>query len=252
MSYEFITQYTSKNFTRGAVAGRGRPTEIVEHWWGKPVGQNFEGIVQWLCTNDVPTSAHYVVEAGRVACIVDPADVAWHAGDWAANVRSIGIEMNPRASEGDYAAGAELIARLRSIYGDLPLRPHRHYAATECPGIYDLARLDALARSVVLDRRPPAPQPPAVGPGPIQPPLATPVNRIVTNPQAIVRTAPNNKAGIYAVYPKGTPIAVIGYVAGQDPYRTGDNAWYKTKSGFYLWANAAQNNITGLPYLGAI
>lgn len=251
MNYQFITNFTSKNFTRGGVAGRGKPTEIVIHWWGNPANRpGFDGIVNWLCTNNIPTSAHYVVEEGRVACIVDPADVAWHAGNWAVNVRSIGLELNPRASEVDWATAAALIARLRSIYGDLPLRAHSQYAATECPGVYDLARLDSMARGVVLDRREPSTNQPAVTTPAAQQPLSTPINKFVSFDQANVRVAPNDKAGIFAVFPKGTPIAVIGHVAAQDPYRTGDNAWFKTKSGYYVWANAVGNDLSGTPYLG--
>lgn len=258
MAYEFITKFNAPKFTRGSVAGRKKPTEGVVHWWGNPVGATLDGIVDWFTNpaRGAQTSAHYVVEAGRVACLVDPADVAWHAGDWAVNVRSIGLELNPRQSDGDYATAAELIARLRSIYGDFPLSPHRQHIATQCPGTYDLARLDREARAVVLDQRPPAVQPPVApvvtvtptGPVPQQP--IAPVNRYVTAPTATVRLAPNDKAGIFAVYPTGTPIAVIGYVSGQDPYRTGDNAWFKTRSGYYVWCNTVSNNISGLPWLG--
>ena len=65
---------------------------------------------------------------------------------------------------------------------------------------------------------------------------------------AHVRTAPRSNAPIYASYPKGTPIAVKGFVVGENPYGATppDNAWYVTKGGYYLWANAAQNTIAGL------
>nr|UVX56788.1 MAG: N-acetylmuramoyl-L-alanine amidase [Bacteriophage sp.] len=92
-----------------------------------------------------------MVEDGRVACIVDPDDRAWHAGD-GVGVRSkgndmgIGIECNPRQSDGDYRTIAELVRDLRNEYGDLPLIRHRDCSATQCPGSYDLERLDGLAR----------------------------------------------------------------------------------------------------------
>ncbi|NVM97839.1 LysM domain-containing protein [Arthrobacter sp. SDTb3-6] len=92
----------------------------------------------------------------------------------------------------------------------------------------------------------PAPAKPAPAPAPAL------VNRIVTNPVAWVRTAPRSGAPLAPGYPrgipKGQPIAVKGFVVGENPYGTTppDNAWYVTKSGYYVWANAAQNTIAGL------
>ncbi|MDN5667047.1 MAG: N-acetylmuramoyl-L-alanine amidase [Renibacterium salmoninarum] len=123
------------------------PDKIVIHWWGKPVGQTQAGILDFFCrTNDRQTSAHYVVSAGLISRIVAETDTAWHAGDWQTNLTSIGIECNPRQSDGDYSTIAELIRDIRTRWGDLPLYPHRNFTSTECPGTYDLARLDALAR----------------------------------------------------------------------------------------------------------
>lgn len=96
----------------------------------------------------------------------------------------------------------------------------------------------------------PAPAPAPTPPAPAPAPSFGPVNRTVTNPVAYARTAPNSSAPVAVEVAQGAPLAVIGYVGGQDPYGTGDNAWYKTKSGFYVWANAASNDISGLPFLG--
>jgi hypothetical protein len=87
-----------------------------------------------------------VVQDGLVACIVSPDDCAFHAGNAEGNSHSIGIECRPEATDGDYATIAELIRDLRAIYGDIPLRPHNYWYNTACPGDYDLARLDSLAR----------------------------------------------------------------------------------------------------------
>jgi hypothetical protein len=74
--------------------------------------------------------------------------------------------------------------------------------------------------------------------------------RTVTQNVAYARTEPRSDAPLAPNYPlglaRGAQLAIIGYVAGQDPYGTGDNAWYKTKSGYYVWANAAGNNLAGL------
>lgn len=158
MTYTLYEQWTAKNWTAAANVpgawGLGpRSVEAITiHWWGDPVGQTFEGIVDWFCNpnSSVTTSAHYVASAGQVACIVSPDDAAWHAGNAYGNVHTIGIECNPRCSDGDYQTVAELIAYLRGIYGDIPIYPHNHWTGTSCPGNYDLARLDALSRGVTV------------------------------------------------------------------------------------------------------
>jgi hypothetical protein len=155
MTYDLITRHDSRNFTPAAqvqaVFGRRRTIEsITIHWWGLPEwNATFEGTTTFLCTNTKPTSAHEVIEAGRVAVIVAHGDAAWAAGNARGNATSIHLECNPRASDADYATVAERIRDIRAMHGNLPLIPHRDWQATMCPGVWDLARLDALARAAV-------------------------------------------------------------------------------------------------------
>lgn len=127
--------------------GNWKPEVIVIHWWGNPATRpTFGGVVNWFKMRSSQVSAHYVVESGRITQMVREQDRAWHAGnDWA-NKYGIGIEVNPRLSDGDYQTAAELIAEIRKRRGDLPLQPHNRYSATQCPGSLDLARLDREAR----------------------------------------------------------------------------------------------------------
>jgi len=153
--YTLQEQYNSKNQVAGQSAGdvwhlgARRVTSITIHHWGLK-GQQFDTVRDFLCTNDTPTSAHYVVQDGLVACIVSPDDCAFHAGNAEGNTFSVGIECRPEATDGDYATIAELIRDIRAIYGDIPLYPHNHWFNTACPGDYDLARLDALARGTTI------------------------------------------------------------------------------------------------------
>jgi len=155
MGYTLQEQYTSKNQVPGASAdsvwhrGARKVSSITIHHWGNK-GQQFGTVRDFLCTNNSPTSAHYVVQDGLVACIVSPDDCAFHAGNADGNSHSIGIECRPEATDGDYATIAELIRYLRGIYGDIPLVPHKYWYATACPGDYDLARLDSLARGTTI------------------------------------------------------------------------------------------------------
>lgn len=88
---------------------------------------------------------------------------------------------------------------------------------------------------------------PAPAPAPAEPQLFL---RTVTNPVAYARTAPYSSAPCAVEVAQGAKLAVKAYVAGQDPYGNGNNAWYVTKSGYYVWANAASDDISGLPYWG--
>ena len=145
-SYTYITKYTSPNQN----ARNSKITGITCHWWARPTGQNPEGIVSWLCDKRAGTSAHYVVSEGTVWCIVDPDRRAWHAGNSRANHTQIGIELDPNMSRraATEKTAAALIADLRAVYGNLPLSPHKRWTSTECPGNWDLGRLDRLARGV--------------------------------------------------------------------------------------------------------
>lgn len=154
MSYKYVRKYSSPNRTPGA-RGAGQIDRIVIHWWGDPKTKpSFGGVVSWLTNRRAGTSAHYVVEAGQVACIVSPTDIAWHAGNFTMNKRSIGIECNPRMSAGDLSTVVELVAELRRVYGvgEAGIIGHQNVIATQCPGRY-MSQLGAIrSRSTAVMR----------------------------------------------------------------------------------------------------
>ncbi|MFE7765519.1 N-acetylmuramoyl-L-alanine amidase [Streptomyces sp. NPDC057438] len=67
-------------------------------------------------------SAHYLLRSGdgRVTQCVRERDIAWHAGDWAYNARSIGIEHEGWVDRPEYFTGAmyEQSAKLTSAICD--------------------------------------------------------------------------------------------------------------------------------------
>lgn len=159
MSITINESYTAKGWTPGYLsaavfAGYARTIKsITIHHWGV-FGQIHQDVVNFFCsTGPGATSAHFVASGfpvPRVDCIVSPLDVAWHAGNAYGNATSVGIECRPEATLADYKVVAELVAWIRSEYGaDLPLVPHRDWQATLCPGIWDLARIDTMARAIV-------------------------------------------------------------------------------------------------------
>lgn len=153
MSYKYITQHDSPNYTPAAEAqatyGMKRAIEgITIHWWGDPkTNPLFDSIWKYLCRAGGNTSAHFVATGtGRqVACIVNPGDVAWHSGSAWGNARTIGIELDPRARPEDYDVAAELVADIRSAYGDVPIYWHSYFTPTACPGRWDPDKLDRLS-----------------------------------------------------------------------------------------------------------
>ena len=69
---------------------------------------SFFGTVAWLRDPRAHASANFVVgRDGKVQELVPLHDIAWHAGNWAVNERSIGIENE--LSDGDIAAAEGVI-----------------------------------------------------------------------------------------------------------------------------------------------
>ena len=151
MSYNFETDKNSNNFTPAAQArsvfGYDRVIEgITIHHWGAETAE-FNPVRDYLCRANGNTSAHAVVSGTgrRVSCIVNWTDVAWHSGSAWGNARTIGLELDPRARDEDYDVAAEVVADIRSAFGDVPIYWHSYFTATACPGKWDPARLDELS-----------------------------------------------------------------------------------------------------------
>lgn len=108
---------------------------------------------------DRAASAHYQVESnGRVGQLVWDRDTAWHAGDWDANITSLGIEHANMAdgtiTETCLDTGAHLVAALCKYYGLgrpqwlVNVFPHKYFSATSCPGqIYGSQKDAYIARA---------------------------------------------------------------------------------------------------------
>ena len=137
MSYEYLTNYDAASYMVGRMSNgvQYAVDKIIIHHWGAE-GQTFEGVCSWFESPSCQTSAHYVVEGGRVACLVNLSDTAYHAGDWGANLTSIGIECRPEMSDADLETVCELVAYLYKVYGELPIYGHKDFSPTACPGKY--------------------------------------------------------------------------------------------------------------------
>lgn len=164
MSYKYLTQHDAVCFARGR-GGRAVRFIVIHHWDDPAKNPTFEGTVSWFKNPNSWVSAHYVVEAGRVACMVNESDTAWHAGDGEVNLASIGIECNPRASQGDLQTLVELLADLKRRYPHAQIIGHKDVVSTGCPGRY-YDRMEELRRGA-LTARPSNPAPKHTAPAPL-------------------------------------------------------------------------------------
>ena len=118
--------------------GKVRKIEHVTiHWWGRPSGQSFEAIRDYLIDNPRDVSAHYVVSGDRVARILPEDRGAWGNGNRTANLEGIVIECDPNKVAETLPTIAALLADIFKRNGVLPVYPHNHWTDTECPGDYE-------------------------------------------------------------------------------------------------------------------
>lgn len=123
---------------------------IVIHWFG--VGKQASADAQFQKPNG--TSAHYSIEDNSIHQYVKEENVAYHAGNYAMNQRSIGIEHSAEpdrpATEITYKNSGLLVADICKKY-NIPadrqhIIKHSEVKATQCPGTMDLDKIISLAK----------------------------------------------------------------------------------------------------------
>jgi hypothetical protein len=220
--YSYETSKTSASVNWKPGAGNGRHiTGITLHWWGSSLHLDFDGIVNFLCSPRPanPTSAHYVAQgkdqngkvSARVACIVDPEDIAYACGNWNGNLTTISIECRPNCTAEDREVVAQLVAKLRSQYGHLPLYPHSHWTSTACPGAWAPHLGEISARADAINAGAVAPKPPT-------PPAAVATTVALTVDPPVVPFGYS-----HTLTARVTPAAATGSVQWQ--WNRGDGKW---------------------------
>lgn len=157
MSIKYETQYNAPAY----MAGRsGKQVEgIVVHHYGV-MGSTYAGTIRTLTKPTAAASAHFVIDAGKVAQLVALSDTAYHADNWPINLCTIGIECPPEATEAQVNTLVQLIAGLYRVYGRvLPLSGYKDHAKTACPGRYYPLLADIQARATALWTSAVAPDP---------------------------------------------------------------------------------------------
>lgn len=125
--------------------GRVSVDFIAIHW----INGTLDSCIKTFTDGERQASAHYGVEDARVVQFVRDENTAWSLGNWEANQRSISIEHSAQpgrpATDATYTTSIALIADLCRKHGLAPgnmtIRPHGAYQATQCPGTMDLDRI---------------------------------------------------------------------------------------------------------------
>lgn len=127
--------------------------KILIHWFGVGTLESANTRFQNPATQ---ASAHYGISKGRVWQWVKEQDIAYHAGVWAVNTESIGIEHDAtlnghNLSEEDYQLSGKLVAEIAKRH-NIPLDRqhiigHREVKPTQCPGTIDIDRIIAIAKA---------------------------------------------------------------------------------------------------------
>jgi N-acetyl-anhydromuramyl-L-alanine amidase AmpD len=102
---------------------------------------SWSGSVNWFQNRGANVSAHFVVRSsdGKTAQCVRGSDIAWHAGNWTYNQKSIGIEHEGYINEPRwftaqmYQASARLTAFLSERWG-IPIDRDHIIGHDEVPG----------------------------------------------------------------------------------------------------------------------
>ncbi len=134
--HQFIPASTS-NYTNDS-RGSGDIDMIVIH----TMEGSYSGAISWFQNSAAGASAHYMVRSsdGEITQMVDEEDVAWHAGDWTTNARSVGIEHEGYVSDPGkwytdtmYERSAALTRDIADRLG-VPLDRSHIIAHSEVPG----------------------------------------------------------------------------------------------------------------------
>lgn len=137
MSYKHVKNIGRNHSSRSSYGYGSKILSVTVHHWGS-TGQKFGNVVDWLrgYTGNRGSSAHYIAQDGLVEQIVEDSRASWHGGNNKANGTSIGIEMRPEMTDGDWATLVELCVNLERKHGSLKYYGHKDWKNTACPGDY--------------------------------------------------------------------------------------------------------------------
>lgn len=241
------TTWDSPNFTPSALVRQvyGLPRDIdsvTVHWWNDPkYNPTYDGTCSYLSRTGGNTSAHFVVQGKRIACLVSTADAAWHAGAPRGNATSVGFEMSPLATDEDMQTLASAIRWLEKLYGkSLKIYQHKDWTATACPGVYS-TKIDELVAMVNAGpgSTAPAATAPASSAGMVYPVTGYTLTQAFNGGHSLATNLGGGHTGVDWATPTGTPVKAVadGTVLFEDwaanlPRTSWADRWYLTGGGY--------------------
>ena len=162
----FATKHGFQSFPHYTVGRSGaKINKIVIH---HAATTNFD--VMPGCWQTRQASAHYGIgKAGEIRAYVDEDNTAWHAGNWDANITSIGIEHTNATGDPAWNIAQATIDASSKLCADIAKRhglgqlvpyknlyPHSQFTATSCPGVLK-NKLQEIADKANALNAPPAP-----------------------------------------------------------------------------------------------
>ena len=205
------------------------------------------------------SSAHYQVTPNAVRQCVDENNTAWHAGNWAMNLRSIGIEHLNSTGAPSWQVAPETIERSAHLVADICQRygipcDRQHIIkhsevprSTACPGGLDIDKLVNRARELMgqpADNVQPAPAP---APAPAH---KSDGGYLSFDYRGNVREQPTTKSGVFATYNKGAWVKFDGYVHGETV--NGSDKWLRSSRSKKYVHESVTGGVYGLPDLGTV
>lgn len=241
---------------------------IVVHWTAGYSLSDAENAFKTRRTSGIyHPSANYGVDGDSVWRFVPEERIAYQAGNWGANRRSLGIEhvgyYEQPVKDETYITSGRLISEICKRYGlepnDKTIQPHRNFSATSCPGTLDVGRLIGEARKDYLGLNPapvvPLPPPPLPIldiPAPVPVLIPTVPVPVPDWPRTITVTAVDGNGnaayglirsakdkGNNVVYKRfhGTPLTAVDLETGNEI--NGSNMWYRLNDNNYISATVA-------------
>lgn len=176
-----LTWMPTKDFTSGR---RGKKLQYVIMHWG--VTNKLSQIDAEVLSPTREMSYHYALSGITVHQYVKEENTAWHAKNFDANCRSIGICINASPtnpySDRDYETASQLIADIFKRHGKLEIKGHRDFYATQCPGNLDFSRIERRVNEL-LNPVPSVPDPiNSDSPVVVEPVEPTPTPTVSTEP----------------------------------------------------------------------
>lgn len=115
----------------------GEADSYTIHWIGAYPGQSPQDVRAWWETSAGEASAHFIIKDDLCLQCLPLWKTAYHTGNLVGNKTSIGIEVIPKNSKGEFSQKS--IETLKELFFLLPVKPilrHFDWSGKECPKFY--------------------------------------------------------------------------------------------------------------------